>query len=582
MRRVCLLLLVLLLPVLGGRCARQAAPLAPSPPLSAPTPAVSSTPGEAPPQTPPPGAAAQVLNYELQAEITPAKHYLAAVALMHWHVHRATSQLTFNLRPNLQITSLTIDDGRPLAFDRAGEGALSVSLGTTLEPGAQPVLRVEYEGEIYGPRAGRRGERLLDYLGKEGTYVRHEAQWYPQVLGDTATADVTLTVPPDWVAVTSGQLVDVGEQSWHWRTDIPVAGLSFAAGEYVLTEAQAGRVPLRCYAFARHAGQAPELLDKFGKMLSFFEKRYGPYPFPQVSVVEIPDLYGGGYGAPSLLMLPEQAYRDSFDEEFAARELARNWWGTWLQCSESRFPVEGFVTYSPALWQEHQGGAPALQATMQRQAEAVLRASLAARDEKSCFAADDGPLLQEKGAWILHMSRRQLGDDAWFRAVRRFAVAYGGREFTVADLREALETEGGRSLVRFFQQWVYGRGVPWVRGAVVTGETGRPKLRLSQVYVAEERETEAAWRTAPSSFELPVEVLLRHGARESRQVCRLTRPVEDFTLSVTEKITGVVVDPDGWLLEHSKGPVGDWEAEVSKLNEELDRGPGKDSRDLPG
>jgi hypothetical protein len=59
-------------------------------------------------------------------------------------------------------------------------------------------------------------------------------------------------------------------------------------------------------------------------------------------------------------------------------------------------------------------------------------------------------LVYNKGALVLHMLRRLIGDEAFFAGVRRY---YRDHRFTKAgtdDLRTAMEAESGRTLTRFF------------------------------------------------------------------------------------------------------------------------------------
>ena len=72
-------------------------------------------------------------------------------------------------------------------------------------------------------------------------------------------------------------------------------------------------------------------------------------------------------------------------------------------------------------------------------------------------------LVYNKGAAVLHMLRRLLGDEAFFRGLRRF---YDGRRFQKAgtdDLERAMEAESGRVLDRFFERWIYGTDIPRIR-----------------------------------------------------------------------------------------------------------------------
>ena len=65
-----------------------------------------------------------------------------------------------------------------------------------------------------------------------------------------------------------------------------------------------------------------------------------------------------------------------------------------------------------------------------------------------------------KGAAVLHMLRRLVGDDAFFRGLRRFYRESRFRKVGTDDLRQAMETESGRPLERFFERWVYNAALP--------------------------------------------------------------------------------------------------------------------------
>src|SRR2546421_3362493 len=66
----------------------------------------------------------------------------------------------------------------------------------------------------------------------------------------------------------------------------------------------------------------------------------------------------------------------------------------------------------------------------------------------------------QKGAWVLHMLRSQLGDEAFFNGLRDYYNAHKSANATSEDLRGALEKASGQSLKEFFASWVYGTGHP--------------------------------------------------------------------------------------------------------------------------
>ncbi len=69
-------------------------------------------------------------------------------------------------------------------------------------------------------------------------------------------------------------------------------------------------------------------------------------------------------------------------------------------------------------------------------------------------------VVYNKGAAVLHMLRRFVGDEAFFAGLRAF---YEDRKFQKAgtdDLQRAFESQTGRKLDRFFERWIYGTETP--------------------------------------------------------------------------------------------------------------------------
>jgi len=72
-------------------------------------------------------------------------------------------------------------------------------------------------------------------------------------------------------------------------------------------------------------------------------------------------------------------------------------------------------------------------------------------------------LVYNKGAAVLHMLRRLIGDDAFFKGVRRFYANAKFRKAGTDELKLAFEAEAGRPLDRFFEEWIYGSAVPRIK-----------------------------------------------------------------------------------------------------------------------
>lgn len=541
---------------------------APAQPPAPPAPATS--PAQALSGTWPDGATAQILHHEIGCSINPAAHTLNARVRVDWQALAPTSTARFDLRRNLKVTALRdAATGAGLTYDRDEQGAMTVSLPAQQAAGQRFSLQIEYSGEINGPLGGASGKRLWDYIGPEGTYVRFEANWYPNVWGDSATAHLRIAVPEGWTAVSSGRLTPEGA----WQINLPVMGISFCAAPYVLHEDASGRIPIQSYLFPEHRQRGPEFVRETRAILALLERLYGPYPFEKFAVAEIPDLYGGGHGDPSFIMLQARTFTQPFDGEFVTHEMAHNWWGGLITCTETEFLAEGFATYSQALWREQTQGPEALLKAMNQQAQSVLMNSMDPAKETSCFESDSGPLLYEKGAWILHMLRHIMGDGKWMAAVNAFARENAGRVVRCRQFEQAMETAHGQPLDWFFQQWLYGTGVPWVRGEVLPAQGNQVRVRISQVTVSDQGDhaDAADWKTVPSKFRLPVELALETANGTVRHALWLTDSQAELTLTVPGPVKRLVIDPDGRLLDHSKGLVGELTREMNQLEQQLNR-----------
>lgn len=284
-------------------------------------------------------------------------------------------------------------------------------------------------------------------------------------------------------------------------------------------------------------GKLNKLANSVEDAFDFMSQRFGPLPYKSLTVTPIPGSFGQGF--PGLIYLATAAYvepeelppaiRDSglatfYNDILAAHEMAHQWWGNLVVAASYKdgWLQESLANYSALLYLEKRRGPKPVAALLEQ-----YRNHLLTKEPGSGETVESqGPvtfglrlvtsrtpeawhiITYEKGTWILHMLRNELGD-AQFQKL----LAEIPRRF----VRKPLSTEAFQALAAqylppksrdpkldtFFEHWVYGTGIPAlklnaaVRGARLTGT-------LAQSGVAQDFEVD-----------VPVEVQFAKGATQT-------------------------------------------------------------------
>jgi len=144
----------------------------------------------------------------------------------------------------------------------------------------------------------------------------------------------------------------------------------------------------------------------------------------------------------------------------------------------------------------------------------------------------------EKGAWVLHMLRRRLGDAAFFQGLRNYYQAHREANATTEDLRRALEGSSGKNLQAFFARWVYGAGHPIyeVSAKPAAAATGRVTVRLKQT------------QTGPAFFDpVPIEFIVN--GKPQQQTIFPKGKLTTKSIRLEAHPTSIQVDPNSTLLK---------------------------------
>jgi aminopeptidase N len=213
--------------------------------------------------------------------------------------------------------------------------------------------------------------------------------------------------------------------------------------------------------------------------VEFFTEKVAPYPYEKLALIVGATRFGGMENSSAIVFTSNLFSRNSsvsmskaFGVPFGnvtliAHEIAHQWFGdsvtesTWSDLWLS----EGFATYFAGLFVQRYEGEEAFQRYMRDAAASAFayekkkRTPIFDRDTESLMGLLNANNYQ-KGAWVLHMLRSNLGDDVFFRGIRAYYESHKNSVASTEDLRGALEKASGKNLRAFFTRWVYDSGHP--------------------------------------------------------------------------------------------------------------------------
>lgn len=451
----------------------------------------------------------------------------------------------------MTVTAVT-GEGGPVSFTHADD-RLRLPLPDDVAAGQQVSFTIRYGGV---PREGLRmhtnlhGARTI-FSENWPNRARH---WLPMIDHpyDKATGEFIVTAPAHYQVVSNGRLVETrdlpgGQRMTHWSQSVPVSSwlYALAAGPFSVHHAgEVHGVPLQSWVFPedREAGQA--LFEHTTRRaMEFFIERVGPYPYEKLANIQASGL-GGGVEYASAIFYGEKGVASGRGP--VVHEVAHQWWGNAVteRDWDDIWLSEGFATYFTLLYTEHVEGRDAFVDGLRRSRATVLETGVTLPDTPVVHRnLDDmaqvlNALVYQKGGWVLHMLRGEVGTDAFWTGIRTYYARYRNQNASTDDLRRVMEDVSGRDLAPFFAQWLTRSGVPRLEG------TWRYDASRQRVEVTI-RQTQAG---AP--YRAPLEIGLGRADAEVPRLERVTLDGREVTFSFeadTEPAT-VRLDPGTWLL----------------------------------
>jgi len=375
------------------------------------------------------------------------------------------------------------------------------------------------------------------------------------IVGDKVDSlDVELTVDTGLTAVSNGLMtsdIDNGDGThtshWRHRYPYPSYAVCMAVSDYVQWNDYYHYSPtdsmlIENYVYPDESDFNHDAYSRVPEAIGVFADLFVEYPF-------INEKYGNTEVIFGSMEHQTNTFMTSLYDEFqpllntVIHELAHSWWGNMITCRDWQniWLNEGFASYCEALYYEVIEGETYMHAYMKTM-EYFEGGTLYVYDI-SQFGEIFSLRSYDKGAWVLHMLRHVVGDEAFFNAMREYAQTYAYSNAISSEFQAIMESHSGMDLDYYFQEWLYGTYYPKYRWAYMT-ETdpgGGYNLYLHT------RQTQT---TDPMVFSMPVDVQITTTGGEEAVIVFNDRREQTFLLHTNDEITDVIVDPDNWILKN--------------------------------
>ncbi len=453
-----------------------------------------------------------VTDYEVDINFKPVDFYFSGRAKIEIESQiDSLDEVKFRMNPNLEILRINDKDKNELFFTKDElRKAFYVYFLNPIGRDQTTSVEIFYRGKIEPPRinedvvSGRQYDRSYRMLwpGYETYLYSLSAYWYPvPPEGDFFTSRVKIIIPPEYSVISNGKLIEqskledmesveeldeVGRNVFVFKCQKPIKYLSFIVGKMEMRDESFKPLPLRYYRSAETYPPAWELFEQAQKILTFYDDRFGSFPFDNMNIVQRVWEESGGHSPASFVVLNQLprvegrrlVSRDSpvnltrWNEYYLAHEIAHQWWGqgvTW-DSYHDQWISEGMAQFSTILYLREEYGEAAFSNILEKISDWVEKKAewgpiiFGSRISYFDFLAFQ-TIVYNKTALVLNMLRDMLGEEVFFRGVRTFFERFKYGAAKTRDFSRIFSEISGQDLSSFFKNWFESYSLPDVRVA---------------------------------------------------------------------------------------------------------------------
>lgn len=495
-----------------------------------------------------------ILNYTFKISVSDTSDVIYGEALISMSFSGEVSAMDFDLKS-------VMSDGKGMAIDSVrfsacgikwahAENKLKITPYSALTAGSTGILKVAYhgipaDGLIISENKYKNRSFFSDnWPDRASNYLPCVDHPY-----DKATVDFIIIAPSHYEVVANGYLV---EESYlqgnmkltRWKEDVPLATkvMAFGAADFDFRLAGvAGNVPVWTYVYKENRDEGFYDYAVAVEPVRFYSELIGPYSYEKLANVQSKTIFGGLENASCIFYSENSVTGKGKDEGLIAHEVAHQWFGNSVTESDWHhvWLSEGFATYLTSVYMEKNYGRERLAAEMKTDRDKIIRFYL--RSPRPVIDTTITNLMKllnvnsyQKGAWVLHMLRHELGDEIFWKGMRSFYEKFRDKNALTYDFEKVMEEASGKDLSRFFHQWLYVAGQPDLK---ITNTLSK---RNGNIEITIEQKQDFLYR-------FPIELLINSQEGTCRKNIEVSGRITKLTVNARQ-IKEIIPDPDVNLL----------------------------------
>jgi aminopeptidase N len=495
--------------------------------------------------------------HRLEFTLDPSIAFISGEVTSYFIAKEDLSQITFDLDDNLTVSQVT-QDGNPLSFSQNSDDELIITLPQVQNQGVLDSLTVSYSGNPESSGFGsfeqstHNGDPIIWTLSEP----YGAKAWWPckqDLIDKIDEIDVYITTPQfnpsneEYIAVSNGleqsQTVNGMNKTTHYKHQYPIPAylIAIAVTNY---EVYTDEVPnngdpfdVVNYVFPESLVTAqsstPFTVDVMDLFINLFEE----YPYSDEKYGHAEFGWGGGMEHTTV------SFMGNFSQNLIAHELAHQWFGNKITCGSWKdiWLNEGFATYLSGLVVEAFEEESDFSDWKQNRVNSITSQPggyvyLQDQDTTNVSRIFNGRLSYSKGAMVLHMLRKKLGNTNFYQGVQDY-LSHPNHAYSYAkteDFIPIMEQASGLDLTEFFNDWLYDQGYP-----SYTVEWNQISPTQVQFVLSQTQS-----HNSVSFFEAPVPIRVIGTSGEMEDfILDNTLNEEVFVRNVSFTIAAVVFDP---------------------------------------